>query len=388
MVGAMAGRSAEVTAGGWAFHVVAALTAFGLAVGALAPLDMAHAAPRQQLAPKSAPEPALAPWHKPRSGAPVGKPPGTTKPSSAKSAPADPPTQSQAPPAEAPPPVDEWSTVEVSAELKSCIERLAAIQARVEIAEPFKTGECGAPAAVEVRRIGTRYPLEISPPATLRCDMAVALYKFVEESLQPAAVDLLGAPVARIDGISSYSCRNRYGAKTGRLSEHALANALDVPNFRLANGNDVRVLKEWGPTRRDLDVDGMIVADPAGPAKPTPVAITGYRASNRPPAERVAATPPVPIKKSDAVMDRGKNGPSNGAGKPKPPEAKPKNAAQPTPPARLKPPPPTKAALFLKRVHKEACGFFGTVLGPEANEAHRDHFHFDMAARRRSNYCE
>jgi len=28
------------------------------------------------------------------------------------------------------------------------------------------------------------------------------------------------------------------------------------------------------------------------------------------------------------------------------------------------------------------------VLGPEANEAHRDHFHFDLAARKRNAFCE
>jgi len=29
-----------------------------------------------------------------------------------------------------------------------------------------------------------------------------------------------------------------------------------------------------------------------------------------------------------------------------------------------------------------------SVLGPDANEAHRNHFHFDLAARKRSSFCE
>jgi hypothetical protein len=45
-------------------------------------------------------------------------------------------------------------------------------------------------------------------------------------------------------------------------------------------------------------------------------------------------------------------------------------------------------ASFLRRLHKGACGPFGTVLGPEANEAHRDHFHLDLAPRKRSAFCE
>jgi hypothetical protein len=43
---------------------------------------------------------------------------------------------------------------------------------------------------------------------------------------------------------------------------------------------------------------------------------------------------------------------------------------------------------LLRRLHKGACGIFGTVLGPEANEAHRNHFHFDLAVRRRNAFCE
>jgi hypothetical protein len=45
-------------------------------------------------------------------------------------------------------------------------------------------------------------------------------------------------------------------------------------------------------------------------------------------------------------------------------------------------------AKFLKAVHEGACRMFGTVLGPESNAAHRDHFHLDMAKRRHSSYCQ
>jgi hypothetical protein len=37
---------------------------------------------------------------------------------------------------------------------------------------------------------------------------------------------------------------------------------------------------------------------------------------------------------------------------------------------------------FLRHLHKEACGRFGTVLGPSYNREHANHFHFDMAASR------
>lgn len=38
-------------------------------------------------------------------------------------------------------------------------------------------------------------------------------------------------------------------------------------------------------------------------------------------------------------------------------------------------------AKFLRRVRDESCAIFGTVLSPDYNAAHRDHFHFDQAAR-------
>ncbi|WP_232308116.1 extensin family protein [Tsuneonella dongtanensis] len=44
-------------------------------------------------------------------------------------------------------------------------------------------------------------------------------------------------------------------------------------------------------------------------------------------------------------------------------------------------------ARFLRRVRDGACGPFGTVLGPEYNAAHRDHFHFDQAARGLGGVC-
>jgi hypothetical protein len=45
-------------------------------------------------------------------------------------------------------------------------------------------------------------------------------------------------------------------------------------------------------------------------------------------------------------------------------------------------------AQFLRDIHDGGCKVFGTVLGPEANEAHKNHFHVDMAKRRRSAVCE
>ncbi len=41
----------------------------------------------------------------------------------------------------------------------------------------------------------------------------------------------------------------------------------------------------------------------------------------------------------------------------------------------------------LRRIHKSACGPFGTVLGPNADRHHKDHFHVDVARHRSGSYC-
>ncbi|MEO0730119.1 MAG: extensin family protein, partial [Pseudomonadota bacterium] len=42
---------------------------------------------------------------------------------------------------------------------------------------------------------------------------------------------------------------------------------------------------------------------------------------------------------------------------------------------------------FLKAAHLTACKHFGTVLGPEFDLTHRNHFHVDLARRRRGAFC-
>jgi len=42
---------------------------------------------------------------------------------------------------------------------------------------------------------------------------------------------------------------------------------------------------------------------------------------------------------------------------------------------------------ILKRLHRAACGPFGTVLGPNSDRFHQDHFHLDAAQYRSGSYC-
>jgi hypothetical protein len=67
------------------------------------------------------------------------------------------------------------------------------------------------------------------------------------------------------------------------------------------------------------------------------------------------------------------------------------------PPSRLGGPKPVDSAssdaadgkaAFLRAAHGAACAIFKTVLGPEANKAHKNHFHLDMSQRKSAAICE
>ena len=46
-----------------------------------------------------------------------------------------------------------------------------------------------------------------------------------------------------------------------------------------------------------------------------------------------------------------------------------------------------KTKRAMRAMHKGACGPFGTVLGPNSDRFHRDHFHFDTARYRSGSFC-
>lgn len=295
----------------------------------------------------------------------------------------------------APPAPDEWSQEDVVNALRECIRLLGPIAADVEVTVPIKKGACGTAAPVRLRRVGRENPVVLSPPATVNCAMVVALHKWIEAEVQPEAKRTLGSPVVSLENVSAYNCRQRNGSKTPKLSEHALANAIDIGRFRTADGQTVSVLNDWGLTARDHQRMSALVpvtADSASAAEQRPAGPAEKVDTNK----AVAGDIPLPERRSDpAKVERTKREPvkekqkqAKGAGKKE--DAGQKPVATVTRPSAILPvdATPSKKMLFLKKVHEQACGLFGTVLGPEANEAHRDHFHFDLAPRRRRAYCE
>lgn len=83
------------------------------------------------------------------------------------------------------------------------------------------------------------------------CRLAVSFALFERHALQPAAQAVYGQAVTRVDHLGSFACRNVYGRESGRLSQHASANALDIAGFRLADGRAINVLNDWPKDNQD-----------------------------------------------------------------------------------------------------------------------------------------
>lgn len=145
-------------------------------------------------------------------------------------------------------------------------------------------GECRRADRVVLRNA----PLAPSPPATT-CAVSAGFERWLRHAVQPAAQEIFGTDVARIEHLGAYSCRRLYGREDGPWSEHAQGNAIDISAFVLSDGRRIEVLRDWQGT----DVK----------------------------------------------------------------------------------------AQFLRQVRDGACRSFSTVLSPEYNQAHADHFHFDQAVR-------
>ena len=182
-----------------------------------------------------------------------------------------------------------WATEAKLTALRDDAQQCRAVLERSDIAfsalDP--AGEEG-PCRREDRTRLDEAPLSPAYPPTT-CPMAAAMYLWMERGVQPAAQEIYGQAVARVEHLGAFSCRRLYGANEGPWSEHATGNAIDISAFVLEDGTRIALLGDWGEAGDE-----------------------------------------------------------------------------------------SEAPRFLRRVRDEACDVFGTVLSPDYNAAHRDHFHLDQ----------
>lgn len=147
-----------------------------------------------------------------------------------------------------PPPLEK----EDPEELKACLADLTALGAKFETI-PTIAGEepgCGIEQPIAVKEI---LPGVDTGGAQMRCETAHALATWMKDNVQPAMnVAMPGRKVTGIVPGSTYACRLRNSASTGKVSEHARGNAIDVAAFRLDNGETF----EMKPRQEDSTLEG------------------------------------------------------------------------------------------------------------------------------------
>lgn len=221
-----------------------------------------------------------------------------------------------------------WTPAAIAQAQATCQRLLGNLNVSYSAREPIREGRCGAPYPVLVNALGAEPSVRIDPPAILTCAMAADLSRWLDETVQPAARQLLKAPIVRLRNAASYVCRNRYDDPEARLSEHARANAIDIAAFITEDGQTVTLSDYW-----QTESEQQVAAGADAEAEVTA------------------------------------------------------HASAPQPPASLSENPADPRSKFLQELHVGACRVFGTVLGPDANQDHLDHFHLDAAKRTRGAYC-
>ena len=80
---------------------------------------------------------------------------------------------------------------------------------------------------------------------TLACPMIASMDRWVKDVVQPAAMARFGQPVAEVSSMGTYNCRTMNNRAGGRLSEHSFGNAIDIGGFRLADGRQITLVRDW-----------------------------------------------------------------------------------------------------------------------------------------------
>ncbi|WP_143348208.1 extensin family protein [Ensifer adhaerens] len=147
------------------------------------------------------------------------------------------------------PPVE----AENAAAYAKCLTDLKAIGATFVEAKRIDEGKgCGIDKPLEVTNILAGVTL--APKGLMRCETALALARWTKETAQPAAEVAFdkSVKIKTLNQASTYVCRLRNNGATGKISEHAHGNAVDIASFTLSNGTTIAIQ----PRDEDGTMDG------------------------------------------------------------------------------------------------------------------------------------
>ncbi|KXF77805.1 hypothetical protein ATN84_08930 [Paramesorhizobium deserti] len=121
-----------------------------------------------------------------------------------------------------------------------------------KLVAPLSDGICGERSPLSLTAIGKEPSLPFASPIITNCAMAVTLAQW-SSGVRAAALKSFGSEIEAIGTGSDYQCRKVNGASSGRTSEHAFANALDIMSFRLKNGRTTELATGWDGTPEEKE---------------------------------------------------------------------------------------------------------------------------------------
>lgn len=134
----------------------------------------------------------------------------------------------------------------------ACMAELKAVGAEfTELKRIDDGGGCGIDRPIELKTLGNG--IALSPPGTIRCRTAINLTGWMRDVVVPMLKKSQpDETVIEVNQASAYICRKRNGAETGKISEHAHGNAIDIAGFTFKSGKTFTI----APREEDSTLNG------------------------------------------------------------------------------------------------------------------------------------
>lgn len=129
---------------------------------------------------------------------------------------------------------------------QSCMAELGKQGVQFEpLTDRYYGGGCSAVNSVQLLNVGT----PVVGLGAMTCGLADKFSAWVRFGVGPAAYQILGSRVAKVETMGTYSCRTIAGST--KLSEHGHSNAVDVSAFVLEDGRRISVLTGWNGNAKE-----------------------------------------------------------------------------------------------------------------------------------------
>jgi hypothetical protein len=107
---------------------------------------------------------------------------------------------------------------------------------------------CSATHAVKLLAIG----IPVTNLGAVKCGLAAAFAHWVHDTVPAVARVWVSSPVVKIESFGSFACRPVNNVAGNVMSEHGLANAVDIGAFILADGRRITVKDGWNSPDADV----------------------------------------------------------------------------------------------------------------------------------------